>query len=295
MQAIQEPTALSIRNILLATDFSPASARAADYARALTSRFASTVQIAHVFAPLAILVPGELGVTLPVEDASKRSSENLDRWHADFLRAGVDVRTLSLESRKPAQAILQAASEQDVDLIVTGTTSKVGFERVILGSTAEEIIRSAECPVLTVGPKAKPPADGPLAFSSIVYATDFSPEAIKAAVFALSFAEDSGARLFCCYVSSAEGTNADERDYLDLQFKEALERMIPESSYDWCNPECVVAHGDASQAILDLARRVGADLIVLGARKSSYWLTHIERGMTPHLLAEATCPVLTVS
>jgi nucleotide-binding universal stress UspA family protein len=56
----------------------------------------------------------------------------------------------------------------------------------------------------------------------------------------------------------------------------------------------VVEHGEAARTILDLAERVGADLIVLGARKSSFWLTRVERGLTPALLAEATCPVLTV-
>ena len=172
--------------------------------------------------------------------------------------------------------------------------SKSGVERLILGSTAEQLIRSAKCPVLTVGPNAKGPGDAPLVFQTIVYATDFSPEAAKAAIYALSFAQDSGARLYFCYVLGLQAATSWTREVLDRAFQTALKKMIPESSYDWCNPECVVEHGDAAEAILELAERVQADLIVLGARKASFWLTHVERGLTPDLLARATCSVLTV-
>jgi nucleotide-binding universal stress UspA family protein len=56
----------------------------------------------------------------------------------------------------------------------------------------------------------------------------------------------------------------------------------------------VVEHGNAAESILELANRVHADLIVLGARNASFWLTHVEHGLTPDLLAEAKCPVMTV-
>jgi nucleotide-binding universal stress UspA family protein len=82
--------------------------------------------------------------------------------------------------------------------------------------------------------------------------------------------------------------------FLATAFQTELKRMIPESSYDWCSPECVVEDGNAANAILKLAERVQADLLVLGARKASFWLTHIERGLTPELLAHAACPVMTV-
>ena len=135
------------------------------------------------------------------------------------------------------------------------------------------------------------PISSPL---TIVYATDFSAEAAKAAVYALSFAQDGGAHLYFCHVLGLQAATSWRKEALDAAFQTDLKRMIPESSYDWCNPECVIEHGDAAQAILELAERVQADLIVLGARKASFWLTHVERGLTPDLLAQATCPVMTV-
>jgi nucleotide-binding universal stress UspA family protein len=189
--------------------------------------------------------------------------------------------------------LLRVAREHQADLIVAGTHSKSGVDRLILGSTAEDLIRHAECPVLTVGPHAKEAVDGPLAFRTIVYATDFSPKAAKAASYALSFAQDSGAHLVYCYVMEDSPDNRGSAA-LEQGFEAALKQLVPDSSYDWCSPEFVVEHGDAGNAILDLAARVDADLIVLGARKASFWLTHIERGLTPQLLASAQCPVMTV-
>jgi nucleotide-binding universal stress UspA family protein len=233
-------------------------------------------------------------VGLPVNERRLISNENLRCLRDDFSASGIDTRTASPEGHRPAARLLKVAKEDEVDVIVAGTQSKSGVKRLILGSTAEQLIRNAECPVLTVGPNAKPPGDAPLVFQTIVYATDFSAEAAKAAVYALSFAQDSGARLYFCYVLGLQTATSWRREFLDGPFQSALKRMIPESSYDWCNPDCVVEHGDAAQAILELAERVQADLIMLGARKASFWLTHIERGLTPDLLAQATCPVMTV-
>jgi nucleotide-binding universal stress UspA family protein len=290
MPVIGERVSVSVKTILLATDFSPASEKAASYARALARRFSSTVEITHIFDPSAVASYGEA----IVNERRRMSNETLERLRDGFSASGINARTTSPEGHRPSAGLLKIAKEHAVDLIIAGTQSKSGMERLFLGSTAEQLIRNAECPVLTVGPNARIPGNAPLVFQTIVYATDFSSEAAKAAIFALSFAQDSGAHLYFCYVLSLQTDTTVKREFLDRTFQSALKRMIPESSYDWCSPECIVEHGNAAKAILEVAARVQADLIVLGARKASFWLTHIERGLTPDLLAEATCPVMTV-
>jgi nucleotide-binding universal stress UspA family protein len=294
MPVIGECVSVSLQKIMLATDFSPASEKAASYARALARRFASTVEIVHVFDPSIVSNYEQAIIALPVSERLRISNENLERLRDDFSGSRVDARIVSREGHRPFAGLLKVAKEHEADLIVTGTQSKTGVKRFVLGSTAEQLIRNAECPVLTVGPNAKPAEDAPLEFQRIVFATDFSAEAAKAAVYALSFAQDSSARLYFCYVLGLQMGPSPQREFLDGAFESALQRMIPESSYNWCNPECVVEHGNAAEAILELAARVKADLIVLGARKASFWLTHIEHGLTPSLLAQATCPVMTV-
>jgi nucleotide-binding universal stress UspA family protein len=294
MPLIEERVSVSVEKILLATDFSSASEKATAYARALARRFSSTVEIAHVFDPSVVTSYEEAIVGLPVNERRRTANEDLERLRDDLSASGIKAQTTLQEGHRPSADLLKIAKDHEVDVIVAGTESKSGLERLILGSTAEQLIRNAECPVLTVGPNVKPPGDASLVFQTIVYATDFSAEAAKAAVYALSFAQDSGAHLYFCYVLGLQIDAIAKRDFVDGAFQSALKRMIPESSYDWCSPECVVGHGNAAKAILELAERVHADLIVLGARKASFWLTHIKRGVTPDLLAQATCPVMTV-
>jgi len=290
---VLQRVSVSLKNILLATDFSEASDTAAAYAKALALNFRSSVEIAHVFDPSVVSTYVEALLGLPVKDRQQTCRESLDLLQRNLAASGVEAKTSLPDGRRPHAALLKLAKEHDTDLIVAGTHSKFGLEKLILGSTAEELIRNAVCPVLTVGPHARQPKDGPLVFQTIVYATDFSPEAAKAAVFALSFAQDSGAHIYFCYVAGAYAA-PEETKFADAALKAELKKLIPESIYEWCTPETVVRHGDASEAILDLAERVHADLIVLGARNASFWLTHIGHGLTPDLLAEATCPVMTV-
>lgn len=290
---VLQRVSVSVKNILLATDFSPVSEKAASYAKALALNFRSEVEIAHVYEPSRVISSLEAVLGKPTEPRRHDCVQGLERLRADFAASGVEAGSSLLEGHIPHEQLLTASKQHETDLMVAGTHSRSGLERLVLGSVAEQLIRKASCPVLTVGPHAKQPGDGPLVFRSIVCATDFSPKAAKAAVFALSFAQDSGAHLYFCYVAGAASVQGEEK-YTDTQFKAELKRMIPESTYEWCTPETVVEHGDASKAILELANRVGADLIVLGSRKASFWLTHVEHGLTPDLLAEATCPVMTV-
>jgi nucleotide-binding universal stress UspA family protein len=293
MPVIADRVSVSIDRILLATDFSSASNKAAAYAKALALHFSSTVDVVHVFDPSVVSSCVETVVGFPAKERRRIQDKELENVRKEFEAAGLTACAVSGEGHRPWAALLEVSQQLDTDLIVAGAHSKWGIERLMLGSTAEELIRNAACPVLTVGPNAKEPGPGPLAFRSIVYATDFSPEAATAAAYALSFAQDSGAHLYLCYVLGPR-IASQPCEFLDAPFKAALKRLIPESSYDWCSPEAVVEHGDAGPAILNLAEKVSADLIVLGARNASFWLTHIEHGLTPDLLAEACCPVMTV-
>jgi nucleotide-binding universal stress UspA family protein len=294
MPVLSEPAAVSVEKILIATDFSLSSERALAYAKALALRFGSMLELAHVFDPTVVTSWESAEIEISPEERLQMSERRLGDLERQILGAGIVTRSVCRGAHRPAAALLQIVKDDHIDLVVAGTTSKTGIERVILGSTAEQLIRSADCPVLTVGPQARLPEPGPLTFRTIVFANDFSAEATKAAVYALSFAEDSGAKLFSCFAVENQYQYNKSAKELDEGFRKALQARIPEASYDWCDPECVVEHGAAPQAILDLAKRVDADLIVLGARKSTFWLTRVERGLTPALLAEATCPVLTI-
>jgi nucleotide-binding universal stress UspA family protein len=293
MPVIGEAVSLTIDSILLPTDFSPASEKAVLFAKAIAKRFGSSVTLVHV---LNLSLIGNVnGISISIVDLEKEAAKELDRLAGKFSDAQISVQTSLLNNLSPSGALLQIAKNTGPGLIIMGTSSKQGFEKLFLGSIAEEVIRKAECPVLTVGPNTHYPSTDIAEFRNIVYATDFSAQAAKAAIYALSFAEDSQANLYLCHVLDVWSPKAESRLSMERTFEAALKNLIPNSAYDWCNPECVVEHGNPVEAILGLAGRVKADILVLGARKSSFWLTHVEQGMTPALLASATCPVLTIN
>jgi nucleotide-binding universal stress UspA family protein len=287
MEVLQTRPTVTLNKIMYATDFSSTAEEAGKYVEALAQRFNSTVDIAHA------LYPAEDETPLP-EELRRDHEERLLLKLTQFRDAGIKTCFAQSTDGPLSEALLLMEKQFQPDLIVTGTTSKSTLDRLTHGSTAEHLIREAPCPVLTVGPNAKPPNDGPLLFEKIVFATDFSKTTDRAAELALAFAENAGAHLWITHVTSTRREDLTLPDGLgEREFRRKLQELIPQAVYDWCLPTYTVEHGSPAQGILDLANRVHADLIVMGARDPSFWLMHLHRGVTQDVLAQAPCPVLT--
>lgn len=292
MTVMENRVEVNLDNILFATDFSSTAEEANPYAQALAHRYSATVQLTHVVDLSPACRAPDVGISMDI--FRRLGADNLKRTKEKLASSGVHVETTLCEGTEPAREILHVAKEKSVDLIVIGTRRQKGLDRIALGSTAELLIHHADCPVLTLGPAAKPLA-GDLNFQRIVYATDFSPEAAKASLFALSLAQDYGAHIYLCHVMpKPDGAHSMDGQELTERFNGALKRLIPDIAREWCEPECVVEHGYAADGILLLAHRVQADLIVLGTRRVSHWFTNIKAGIAFEVIRAATCPVLTV-
>ena len=226
-------------------------------------------------------------------DIVRRSGEkSLARLANELVSQNIPVETVLGEGMDPAAEILEAAQDRAIDLLVIGTRGHKGLARLVLGSTAEVLIYRARCPILATGPAVGPPMC-PLNFQRIVYATDFSPEAAKACVFASSFAQDFGAHLYLCHVLP-EHPHAMNDQQLNERFISELQKLVPDVAREWCEPECVLEHGVATDGILLLAQRVNADLIVLGTRRASHWYDTFKTGVAFQVISGSTCPVLTI-
>ncbi len=231
---------------------------------------------------------------LTIDIFRRFGEESLAKLRSELAPPQVSVETVLCEGTDPAMEILQAAQDKSTNLLVIGTRGLKGLARLVLGSTAEKLIHQAQCPILTIGPAVLPPKL-PLNFQRIVYATDFSPEAAKACVFALSFAQDFGAHLYLCHVLPHQDALDPMNDQeLNERFVSALQRLIPDVAREWCEPECVLEQGFAADGILLLAQRVKADLIVLGTRRTSHWYDNFKTGVAFQVISESSCPVLTI-
>lgn len=294
MPVIGDQIGLTLDRIVLATDFTPASEKAATYALGLAKRFASTLTLVHIIDLSATARSEQTIAGLPFDQIRHHSAENQERLLSEITMAGVRATAQTLEGHVPAASIVNFATELRADLVVTGTNGRHGLSKAILGSCAEGIIRHAACPVLTIGPKAQSAPSGGFSFNTVVFATDFSSNAALEAAVALSFAQDSVAQIYLCHVLDRPGKDICETANIELNFESALRALIPRSAYDWISPERVVETGEVAPEILKLAKRVDADLIVLGAKHSGTWYAHLVEGTVGKVLMNAECPVMTV-
>jgi nucleotide-binding universal stress UspA family protein len=145
---------ITLKHILVATDFSEASDAACAYGRELASRFGATLHVLHVvqtFPPGAFGTEGfsVIGPELQQQmegDARRRLKDLV----LDAYDGGPAITPAVVTAAAPAAAIIEYANEYRVDLIVMGTHGRGAFAHLLMGSVAERVVRLAACPVLTV-------------------------------------------------------------------------------------------------------------------------------------------------
>ncbi|MHC1791739.1 universal stress protein [Solidesulfovibrio sp.] len=144
----------TLKKILCAVDFSGGSPLVAEYAAILAAATKAEVLCVYVAPSLAEYV----GFNVPqaaldtfVGDVVASAGTTMDEFVAANF-PGVSVKGIVLAGY-PAEEILAAATEHNVDMIVMGTHGRTGIDRIIFGSVAENVVKSALCPVLTVKPR----------------------------------------------------------------------------------------------------------------------------------------------
>ena len=193
MKSISVQTRIQLRNVLYCTDLSPSASSALPQAVALARHFGSTLHALHVRPALLYIWSFSTAAPLLVEPTEAQLREKIE----DSLSGFSDVRKEILieEGVDIWLAISNAIEEREIDLVVLSTQGRSGLSKILLGSVAEEILRLAPCPVLTVGPNAPMEPFQDANYTEILYATDFTPEACAAAPYAVSLAQEFQAHL----------------------------------------------------------------------------------------------------
>jgi len=209
-----------------------------------------------------------------------------------FDRAGIDAEVMVRDDGNPAQEILAFLRGFKAPLLVMGTHATAGMDRFILGSTAEEALRQAPCPVITVGPQVISESDA--LFRRILFATDFGQASLQAAPFAATIARISGAALRVLHVTTDPTRTAAQCDSLF----DPIRNIFREHGSETCtnSTEYIVLHGGVvSQAIVNEAERYPADLIALGVHRASAFTAHAGPKLAFQTIAAAPCSVLTIA
>jgi nucleotide-binding universal stress UspA family protein len=294
MKAVAVRSRIQMKNILFATDFSPAAATALPFAAEIAQRFGARLFAVHAKTPENYALPTT--EVWPVANALVE--EQIEHLKETLHRQFPGVESEVLVGEGGVWGVVEAAAEQKkADLIVVGTSGRRGIGKFILGSVAEEILRRAICPVLSVGPHAPSEAPRDAKFRRIVYATDFGDSSASAAAYAVALAQEHQAHLTLLHV--VEHPKAGELIGPQELVEAALDRLralVTGEAELWCEPRAIVRHGVPAEKILEVAEMEQADLIVLGVRsvKGLVRATHLPTIVAHQVISQATCPVLTV-
>jgi nucleotide-binding universal stress UspA family protein len=286
---------IALENILYATDFSSASIAALPYVRGIAMQYGSKIHVLHVKEPAsyAFVTPDMIPSVMEMQE--RLEQEQVEQLHKVFARIPHDV---VFSEDNLWSALDKTIGTKSIDLVVIGTNGRTGAAKMLLGSVAAEILRRAECPVLTIGPHCRGSAKEHLEMGEILFATDFSPESLAAAPYAISFAEEHQAELTLVNViqESAGVELVHPEQYIDSAWR-MLRNLVPPEAELWCTPTCIVTRGAPAERILRIAGERKPDLIVLGVKdvkKAMSVATHLSRATAQEVVANAPCPVLTV-
>jgi len=226
--------------------------------------------------------------------AQEFAGRTLEPWCERARQHGLACDALVREGYA-AQQIVAAGHQYPVDRILLGTRSRGKLGKLLLGSVAEQVLRSVNLPVITVGPEAHLPVDP--CERIVLHATSLRETSRPSAALACRIAASRGALLVLLHVLPP--MDEMERDGLPTGLDSAamhelrvLAAQTGAGCYSAVEPH--VVHGNPSIEILAEAAERNASLIVLGATERSAF-ENLTRDRTVYrVLAHARCPVLTL-
>jgi nucleotide-binding universal stress UspA family protein len=196
-----------------------------------------------------------------------------------------------------ADAILSLAETRAISLIIMGTHGRRGFDRLMMGSVTERVLRHASCPVLAVRPATPgsnyPGApDEPVPIRRILCCVDFSAHSRRALEYALSAADAYSADVTVLHVLDPVSQSADVAQETDAAMANLAKLLPPGSSSTKTHLE--VRLGEAYREILLLGSEMQADLVVTGVRGRNSLDLAVFGSTTYRLIQLGPGPVLTV-
>jgi nucleotide-binding universal stress UspA family protein len=297
---------LQLQKILFPTDFSRCAEQALAHAVFLAEKYGAEIHVLHVitiFQDQPSVVSSEIAETKEMvrklEDvAEKQLNKILDSHSSDDIKITTEIK----RGISAAPTILEYASEKKVNLIVMGTHGRRGLGHLLLGSAAEEVVRLAPCPVLTIRELKEPKPV--MQVNNILVPVDFSDHSQKALAYASEIAQSYNAQLQVLHIIEETMHPAfsvtGKSSIFDLvpgikdDSRKRAEKMLEEFVSDKVKSKVFVQGGRAANDIIKFAKENSTDLIVI----ATYGLTGLEHmllgSVTEKVVRMAHCPVFTV-
>jgi nucleotide-binding universal stress UspA family protein len=297
---------IDITRILCPVDFSDGSRRALDFSIGLARWYGAKVTVLHV-APVPVPPAAfAAGASVMMEPVVLSLVEQ-ERLRAD-LRAFANARPTSdveidveVTEGLVWREIRDRAAALPAELIVLGTHGRSGFERLLIGSVTEKLLRAAPCAVMTVPPPPAAETAAPGVFKRILCPVDFSGASDVAVRWATAIAQESDADLLLLHVIEEPPTPAGavprpsspefEAEY-DRWCLARLRDAVPAQVRGWCSVHERTVRGVAHAQILAVAAEGPFDLIVMGVSGHRSLGDRVFGSTSQHVVRAAVCPVL---
>lgn len=291
---------VQIKLILCPIDFSEFSARAYRYALSLAERYHAKLVALHVV-EIWRHPSASFSTTADLYQKFRKAFlENGGLQLQEFVNkhASPEIqRELVVQEGTAADEILSCARTHRADLIAMGTHGRRGFDRLMLGSVTDRVMRAASCPVLVVSSPSRDAAVAaterhPHRLDRVLLCTDFSENSERALNYAVSVAEEYNAELTLLNVLEHAPAPAKRQPAIAAQ--KQLDKLISPEQHKSLKIKTAVRVGKAYEQIVKLAEEAQSDLLVVGVRGRGALDAAIFGSTTYRVMQLGTCPVLAV-
>lgn len=283
---------VSLKNIVVATDFSPASEFALEHAISIARHYSSKIVLVHA---MEASPQSPLGQETKTHDRHESLAGAEQKLFAEAEKCAEIECEERLLVGTALEVVEQILALDHIDLIVVGTHGTKGFRKFLTGSAAERIFHHVRCPVLAIGPSVR---KGKTIWDPkrILLATDLQSNESRAVECATILAAEHNARLALLHVTAPAGPPYPQDSELVITpyFQSRLRELI---SYrprgDYPAEVWVEFHEDPVAGILAVANRQAIDLLIFSVHPREPWTSHFTHN-AHRIVARAPCPALIV-
>jgi len=280
--------------ILFASEI-PANEKAFSFALAQAKEFGADLILFHAYDTMVVAASETSGIRYYDYAAAARIEiEQLEPLAKRVRAQGVSCEIV-VRPGLAADQILAFIRERQVDRIVMGTHAPGPVGKLLVGSVAEAVLRTAKIPVCIVGPDVVDGAHRNYATTTVLCAVSMNETSETAVRFAAEVAARHGARLVLQHVIKPQERNEFLAGRMIEDVEHELYSMVPEELQSKLQVEAFVVSGDPTEELLYQSHAQQADLIVLGAHGASAFAAIARSGVVYKVLAHAQCPVITLS
>jgi nucleotide-binding universal stress UspA family protein len=294
MTTVMKPGWSKPSTILFASEI-PANQKAFAFALAQAKEFGANLILFHAYDTLVVAASETSGIRYYDYAAAARTEKHhLEPMAQQVKDAGLQCEVV-VRPGLAADQILAFAREREIDRIVMGTHSPGPIGKLLVGSVAEAVLRTAKVPVFIVGPVVVDGSFRNFATRTILCAASLHEASGPVVAFASDLAHEHNARLILQHVIRPQDRSEVLASHTLDEIETELMQLVPHKLRNKIAVQTIVVPGDPTEELLYQSKTQQADLIVLGAQGASAFAAITRHGVVYKVLAHSPCPVITMS